>query len=156
MMAGEELWSHLLRVAQSDPLQVQTQYRMGSETHRAKLRLWQILALCSHFVHTVSLRQSTLPCLMDILTAGNLSSVRMYVEMAVCRILMQNPSEIRSCLFPLLLNYERRHEALPACMLIVFQVHSLTHHVSLPHRCICGCILPRWPCRVKIPKSSEH
>ena len=156
MMAGEELWSHLLRVAQSDPLQVQTQYRMGSETHRAKLRLWQILALCSHFVHTASLRQSTLPCLMDILTAGNLSSVRMYVEMAVCRILMQNPSEIRSCLFPLLLNYERRHEALPACMLIVFQVHSLTHHVSLPHRCICGCILPRWPCRVKIPKSSEH
>lgn len=116
------IWDHLLNIAMTDELQIQTQYRVGSQTHRAKLRLWQILLLCSPFVCTENKITETLPTLMHILKSGNNSSVRMYVEQTVCCLLIRSPERLRQWIFPILYDYERRHESLPACMLIAFQV----------------------------------
>lgn len=121
-MAGKRIWEHLLKIAETDELQTQVQYRIGSQTHRAKLRLWQILVLCSPFVSLQNEIDRSLPRLLKILKAGNISSVRMYVEWSVSCLLSRNPKSLKEYIFPILLDYERRHEALPACILIAFQV----------------------------------
>lgn len=120
-----QFWEYLLDFAMTDALQQQTQYRTGSQTHRAKLRLWQILLLCSPFIHTSIDLDRYVPVLMSILTAGNIANVRMLVERTVCCLLVKRPERLRDVVFPIMRDYERRHEALPACMLIAYQVRHM-------------------------------
>eukprot|EP00210_Caulerpa_lentillifera_P003267 g3118.t1 len=104
---GFRLWKHFIKVAMTDDLQQQTHYRVGSQTHRAKLRLWQTLTLLTQFVTTPDQIKRNLQLLTVILKQGNISSVRMY---------------IRNYIFPFIKHYEKRHEALPGYILIAYQV----------------------------------
>lgn len=119
---GYRLWEHFLEVALTDDLQKQTQYRVGSQTHRAKLRVWQTLTLLTSFVTTTDQIQKSITQLTLILKDGNTASVRMYVELTTCYVLQKHPTLLDTYIFPIIKNYEKRHEALPGHILIAYQV----------------------------------
>lgn len=47
---GTRLWAELRRAAEDRPTLAPAGYRPGDDQHRAKLRLWQALAVCCNFV----------------------------------------------------------------------------------------------------------
>eukprot|EP00803_Ostreobium_quekettii_P004979 evm.model.scf_25EXC.11 EVM.evm.TU.scf_25EXC.11 scf_25EXC:202046-215443(-) len=120
--SGKGIWNHLLDLATNDRVQTQTQYKVGSNTHRLKLRVWQAICVSSHFVHTSDSVRRAVGTLVEMLKKGNVASVRQYIEATLLRLLLREPGLTFEAVMPSIQQYEKRHDALPSFVLVAAQV----------------------------------
>lgn len=78
--------------------------------------------MCSNFVTQREDIKQSLVHLNDLLSRGNVSSVRMFIEAAMVKMLISEPDLLWETIMPFIENYVERHEALPSYMLIGLQV----------------------------------
>lgn len=87
-----------------------------------KTRLWQAVCVsCNFLTKREDIRQS-LASLKVMLTRGNVSSVRMFIEATMVKLLLDQPDLLWETIMPFIESYTQRHESLPSYMLIGLQV----------------------------------
>lgn len=86
--------------ATSDPSVSSDTYKLGSSAHRARLRLWQALAVLSHFVVEEAAARSALAAVLQLLGGCHPPSVKQYMESTAAVLLLRFPGLAGPLLLP--------------------------------------------------------
>ncbi|KAJ8444319.1 hypothetical protein Cgig2_019877 [Carnegiea gigantea] len=96
-------------------------YESLEQTHRRKVRAWQMICVLSRFVCPDVVRQVT-QNLSICLHRNNLPAVRQYLETFAIHIHLKHPSLVKKHLVPILSDYEMKTQALSSYVFIAANV----------------------------------
>eukprot|EP00899_Mesostigma_viride_P008924 jgi/Mesvir1/18032/Mv09353-RA.3 len=143
---GQTILLRLLRASVYDPELSRDAYRKLSETHRRKIRMWQLLCVLTRFLRP-NVEEEVLDLLMRDLDHTNMPSVRQYFEIFAMHYFLRFPSKIFSNIIVPLGRSDLRPQSLSSLIMIAASIllHCPADQRDVLSRRLLPAIVP-WAC----------